>query len=92
MEYKLVIKNNDDLCAIYLIILSEILVRRVVLNFHIHKELFSLINLTLKVFYAFILNQKTLKIGRSDLTISNISCTLAKFVIYFLLLIKRVPS
>jgi len=56
MERRLVIKNSDGLCAIYLTILSEVLVRRVVLNFHIYKELFDLINLTLKIFYAFILN------------------------------------
>jgi hypothetical protein len=56
MERRLVIKNGDGLCTIYLTILSKVLVRRVVLNFHIYKELFSLINLILKVFYAFILN------------------------------------
>ena len=56
MEYKLVIKNNNSLGAIYLAILSEVLVRRVVFNFYIYKELFDLINLTLEIFYAFILN------------------------------------
>jgi hypothetical protein len=56
MERRLVIKNGDGLYTIYLTILSEVLVGRVVLNFHIYKELFSLINLILKVFYAFILN------------------------------------
>jgi len=56
MERRLVIKNSNGLYAIYLTILSEVLVRRVVLNFHIYKELFGLINLTLKIFYAFILN------------------------------------
>jgi len=56
MEHRLVIKNSDGLYTIYLTILSKVLVRRVVLNFHIYKELFNLINLTLKVFYAFVLN------------------------------------
>jgi hypothetical protein len=56
MERRLVIKNSDGLYTIYLTILSEVLVRRIVLNFYIYKELFSLINLTLKIFYAFILN------------------------------------
>jgi len=56
MERRLVIKNSDGLYTIYLIILSKVLVRRVVLNFYIYLELSGLINLTLKVFYAFILN------------------------------------
>jgi hypothetical protein len=56
MERRLVIKNSNSLCAIYLTKLSKVLIRRVVLNFYIHKELFSLINLTLKIFFAFILN------------------------------------
>jgi len=80
------------LCAIYLTILSKVLVRRVVLNFHIYKELFGLINLTLKIFYAFILNQKALEVGYSNLIISNVSYTLVKLIIYLLSLIKRVPS
>ena len=92
MERRLVIKNSNGLCAIYLTILSKVLVRRVVLNFHIYKELFGLINLTLKIFYAFILNQEALKVGRSNLTISNILCALAKLIIYLLLLIKGVSS
>ena len=92
MECKLVIKNGDSLYAIYLTKLSKILVRRVVFNFYIYKELFSLINLTLKIFYTFILNQKTLKIGCSNLTIFNISCTLAKLIIYLLSLIKKILS
>jgi len=92
MEHKLVIKNSDGLYAIYLTILSKVLVRRVVLNFYIHKELFSLINLTLKIFYAFILNQEALKVGRSDLIISNISYTLTELIIYLFLLIKGVSS
>jgi len=56
MERRLVIKNSNGLYAIYLTILSKVLVGRVVLNFHIHKELFGLINLTLKILYAFILD------------------------------------
>ena len=56
MERKLVIKNSNGLYTIYLTILSKVLVERVVLNFHIYKELFVLINLTFKIFYTFILN------------------------------------
>jgi hypothetical protein len=88
----LVIKNSDGLYTIYLTILSKVLVRRVVLNFYIYKELFSLINLTLKIFYAFILNQEALKVGRSNLTISNVSCTLTELIIYLFSLIKGVSS
>jgi len=92
MEYRLVIKDSNSLCAIYLTILSKVLVRKVVLNFHIYKELFSLINLTLKIFFAFILNQEALEVGYSNLTISNILCALAKLIICLLLSVKRVPS
>jgi len=92
MERRLVIKNSNSLYTIYLTILSKVLVRRVVLNFYIYKELFNLINLTLKVFYAFILNQEALEVGRSDFTISNVSCTLMELVIYLFLLIKGVSS
>ena len=92
MECRLVIKDSNGLCAIYLTIFSKVLVRRVVLNFYIYKELFSLVNLTLKIFFAFILNQEALKVGRSNLMISNISCTLAKLIICLLSPIKRVPS
>jgi len=92
MERKLVIKNSNGLYTIYLTILSKVLVRKVVLNFHIYKELFSLINLTLKIFYAFILNQKALKVGRSNLIISNIFYTLTELIIYLLSLIKGVSS
>ena len=92
MEYRLVIKNSDGLYTIYLTILSEVLVRRVVLNFHIYKELFGLINLILKIFYAFILNQEALEVGYSDLIISNISYTLIELIIYLLSLIKGVSS
>jgi len=92
MERRLVIKNSDGLYTIYLTILSEVLVRRVVLNFYIYKELFGFINLTLKIFYAFILNQEALEVGRSNLTISNISYTLTKLIICLLSLIKGVSS
>jgi len=92
MERRLVIKNSNGLYTIYLTILSEVLVRRVVLNFYIYKELFGLINLTFKIFYAFILNQEALEVGCSNLIISNVSCTLTKLIIYLLLLIKGVSS
>jgi len=92
MEHRLVIKNSDGLYTIYLTILSKVLVKRVVLNFYIYKELFDLINLTLKVFYAFILNQEALEVGYSNLTISNISYTLIELVICLFSLIKGVSS
>jgi len=92
MERKLVIKNSNGLYTIYLTILSKVLVKRVVLNFHIYKELFGLINLTLKVFYAFILNQEALEVSRSNLIISNVSYTLTELIICLLLLIKGVSS
>jgi len=92
MERRLVIKDSNSLYAIYLTILSKVLVGRVVLNFYIHKELFGLINLILKIFFAFILNQEALEVGYSNLIIFNISCALAKLIIYLLLPIKGVPS
>jgi len=92
MERKLVIKNSNSLYTIYLTILCKVLVRRVVLNFHIYKELFNLINLTLKVFYAFVLNQEALEVGYSNLTISNVSYTLTELIICLFLLIKGVSS
>jgi len=92
MERRLIIKNSNGLCAIYLTILSKVLVRGVVLNFHIYKELFDLINLTLKIFYAFILNQKALEVGYSNFTIFNISCTLTELIICLFSLIKGVSS
>jgi hypothetical protein len=52
MERKLVIKNSDGLYTIYLTIFSKVLVKRVVFNFYIYKELFDFISLTLKIFYA----------------------------------------
>jgi len=88
----LIIKNNNGLYTIYLTILSEVLVRGVVLNFYIYKELFDLINLTLKIFYAFILNQEALEVGHSNLAISNIFYTLTELVIYLFSLIKGVSS
>jgi len=92
MERRLAIKDSNSLYAIYLTILSKVLVGRVVLNFYIYKELFGLINLILKVFFAFILNQEALEVGYSNLIISNVLCTLAKLIICLLLSIKRVPS
>jgi len=92
MERRLVIKNSNSLYTIYLTILSKVLVRRVVLNFYIYKELFNLINLTLKIFYAFVLNQEALKVGYSNLIVSDVSCTLMKLIIYLLSLIKGVSS
>ena len=61
MEYKLIVKNYNDLYTIYLTKLCKVLVGVVnrviiVLNFYIYKELFSLISLAFKNFYAFILN------------------------------------
>jgi len=92
MEHRLVIKNSNGLYTIYLTKLSKVLIGRVVLNFHIYKELFGLINLTLKIFFAFILNQEALEVGRSNFLISDVSCALAKLIIYLLLSIKRVSS
>jgi len=92
MERRLVIKNSNGLYTIYLTILSKVLVREVVLNFYIYKELFNLINFTLKIFYAFILNQEALKVGYSNLIISNVSYTLTELIIYLLSLIKGVPN
>jgi len=92
MERRLVVKDSNGLCAIYLTILGKVLVRRVVLNFHIYKELFGLVNLTLKIFFAFILNQEALEVGYSNLIISNILYALAKLIICLLLSVKRVPS
>ena len=61
MEYKLVVKDYNGLYIIYLTKLYKVLVKVIsrviiVFNFHIHKELFSFINLTFKNFYTFILN------------------------------------
>jgi len=92
MEHRLVIKNSNSLYTIYLTILSKVLVRRVVLNFYIYKELFDLINLTLKVFYAFVLNQEALEVGYNNLIISDVSYTLTELVICLFSLIKGVSS
>jgi len=92
MERRLIIKNSNGLYAIYLTILSKVLVRGVVLNFYIYKELFNLINLTLKIFYAFVLNQEALEVGRSDFIISNVSYTLTELIICLFSLIKGVSS
>jgi len=92
MKRRLVIKDSNGLYAIYLTILSKVLVRRVVLNFYIYKELFGLINVTLKIFFAFILNQEALEVGYSNLLVSNVLYALAKLIIYLLLSIKGVPS
>ena len=90
MEYKLVIKDYNSLYTIYLTKLCKVLVGVIskviiVFNFYIYKELFSLINLTFKIFCPFILNQEALKIGYSNLLIPNILYTLAKIIIYLLL-------
>jgi len=92
MERRLVIKDSNGLYTIYLTILGEVLVGRVVLNFHIYKELFGLINLILKIFFAFILNQEALEVGYNNLLVSNVLCALAKLIICLLLSIKGVPS
>jgi len=92
MECRLIIKNSNGLYAIYLTILSKVLVRGVVLNFYIHKELFDLINPTLKIFYAFVLNQEALEVGHSNLAIFDVSYTLTELVICLFSLIKGVSS
>ena len=61
MKYGLIIKDYNNLYTIYLTKLYGVLVRVInrviiVLNFYIHKKLFSLISLTFKIFYTFILN------------------------------------
>ena len=61
MKYRLVIKNCNSLYTIYFTKLCKVLVRVIigvviVFNFYIYKELFSLISLTFKNFYTFILN------------------------------------
>ena len=90
MEYKLVIKDYNSLYIIYLIKFYKVLVGVIikviiVFNFYIYKELFSLINLTFKIFYPFILNQEALKINYNNFIISNIPYTLVKLIIYLLL-------
>ena len=61
MERRLVIKDCNGLYTIYFTKLCKILVGVIsgviiVFNFYIYKELFSLIGLAFKIFYAFILN------------------------------------
>ena len=90
MEYRLVIKDYNSLYTIYLTKLCKVLVGVIirviiVFNFYIYKELFSLINLTFKIFYHFILNQEALEIDYSDFLIPNILYTLIKFIICLLL-------
>ena len=90
MEYRLVIKNYNSLYTIYLTKLCKVLVGVIirviiVFNFYIYKELFSLINFIFKIFFPFILNQETLKIGYSNFLIPNMPYTLVKFIIYLLL-------
>ena len=97
MECRLVIKDYNSLYTIYLTKFCNVLIRvisRVVIvfNFHIHKELFSLIGLAFKIFFPFILNQEALEIGYSNLPIPNMLCTLAKFIICLLLSVQRMPS
>ena len=89
MEYRLVIKDYNSLYIIYLTKLCKVLVGVIirviiVFNFYIYKELFSLISLTFKIFYPFILNQEALKISYSNFLIPNILYILAKFIIYLL--------
>ena len=61
MEYRLVVKDYNNLYTIYLTKLYKVLVGviyRVIIifNFYIYKKLFSLISLIFKIFYPFILN------------------------------------
>ena len=93
----MVIKDYNNLYTIYLIKLCKVLVGVIikviiVFNFHIYKELFSLINLTFKIFYTFILNQKALEIGYNNFLIPNILCALAKLIIYLFLSVQKMPS
>ena len=90
MECRLIIKDYNSLYTIYLTKLYKVLVGVIikiiiVFNFYIYKKLFSLISLTFKIFYLFILNQEVLKIGYSNFLIFNIPYTLVKLIIYFLL-------
>ena len=90
MEYRLVIKDYNNLYTIYLTKLYKVLVGvilRVIIifNFYIHKELFNLINFAFKIFYPFILNQEALEIGYSNFLIPNIPYALVKLIIYLFL-------
>ena len=97
MECRLVIKDYNGLYTIYLTKLCKVLVGVIigvviVFNFHIHKELFSFISLTFKIFCVFILNQEALEIGYSDLLVPNILYILAKLIICLLSSVQRMPS
>ena len=90
MEYRLVTKDCNSLYTIYLTKFCKVLVGVIsgviiIFNFYIYKKLFSLISLTFKIFYPFILNQEALKIGFSNFLISNIPYTLVKLIIYLFL-------
>ena len=90
MECRLIIKDYNSLYTIYLTKLCKVLVGIIygviiVFNFYIYKKLFSLISLTFKIFYLFILNQEVLKIGYSNFPIPNIPYALAKLIIYLFL-------
>ena len=90
MEYKLIVEDYNGLYTIYLTKLYKVLIGIIyrviiVFNFYIYKKLFSLISLTFKIFYPFILNQEALKIGYNNFLIPNILYTLAKLIIYLLL-------
>ena len=61
MEYKLIIKDYNNLYTIYLIKFYEVLVGIIykviiIFNFYIYKKLFGLISLAFKFFCPFILN------------------------------------
>ena len=90
MKYRLVAKDYNNLYTIYLTKFYKVLVGVIneviiIFNFYIYKKLFSLISLTFKIFYAFILNQKALKIGYSNFLVPNILYALVKLIIYLLL-------
>ena len=90
MECRLVAEDYNGLYTIYLTKFCKVLVRVIsgviiVFNFYIYKKLFSLISLTFKIFYPFILNQEALEIGYSNFPIPNVPYALAKLIIYLLL-------
>jgi hypothetical protein len=90
MEYKVVVKDYNSLYIIHLTKLYKVLVRVIseviiIFNFYIYKELFGFISLTFKILFPFILNWEALKIGYSDLLISNILYVLVKLIIYLFL-------
>ena len=75
-------KQFADVAKLYKVLVRIIYRVIIVFNFYIYKKLFSLISLTFKIFYPFILNQKALKIGYSNFLIPNILYTLVKLIIY----------